>query len=264
MQIESSSNKIIKEIRSLNKKKNRIKRGLYFIEGIRIVEDAIKSEEDIEYVLYSDKLFDVQMGKELLDFIDGKYKTYKVNESLFNDVSDTETPQGILAVIKMKNYSIEDIFTEKDFIIILDRLQDPGNMGTIIRSADALGATGIIISKGSVDVYNQKVLRSTMGSLFHIPIIHVEDIKETILKLKEKDIKIFATTLNESKYCYDVDFKKNIAVIIGNEGNGVGSDIYNLSDENIIIPMIGNSESLNVAMASSIIMYEVLRQRKNI
>lgn len=264
MEIKSASNKIIKEVKSLNKKKDRFKKKLFFIEGIRIIEDAINSNENINYILYSEKLFDVQNGEELFYNIKNKYETYKIDHNLFKEISDTENPQGILAVVSMKNNKIEDMFKDKTFIVILDRLQDPGNMGAIIRSADALGATGIIVSKGSVDVYNPKVLRSTMGSLFHIPIVQMEDTKEVILNLKNNNIKILATTLDEARYCYDVNLKEDIAIVIGNEGNGLEQEICNLSDENIIIPMDGKSESLNVAMASSIIMYEVLRQRRNI
>ncbi|MGO1369614.1 MAG: TrmH family RNA methyltransferase [Senegalia sp. (in: firmicutes)] len=264
MDIKSSSNKIIKEVKSLDNKKNRFKKGLFIIEGIRIIEDAIKSHEDIKYILYSDKLFDVKNGKELFNYVGNEYETYKIDHNLFKDISDTENTQGIIAVLSMKNHEIKDMIKDGTFIVILDKLQDPGNMGTIIRSADALGASGIIVSKGSVDIYNQKVLRSTMGSLFHMPIVQLEDTKEVILGLKNNNVKILATTLNHAKYCYDINLKEDIAIVIGNEGNGLDEEICDLSDENIIIPMDGKSESLNVAMASSIIMYEVLRQRRNI
>lgn len=264
MDIKSSSNKIIKEVKSLDNKKNRFKKGLFIIEGIRIIEDAIKSHEDIKYILYSDKLFDVKNGKELFNYVENEYETYKIDHNLFKDISDTENTQGIIAVLSMKNHEIKDMIKDGTFIVILDKLQDPGNMGTIIRSADALGASGIIVSKGSVDIYNQKVLRSTMGSLFHMPIVQLEDTKEVILGLKNNNVKILATTLNHAKYCYDINLKEDIAIVIGNEGNGLDEEICDLSDENIIIPMDGKSESLNVAMASSIIMYEVLRQRRNI
>lgn len=264
MDIKSSSNKIIKEVKSLDNKKNRFKKGLFIIEGIRIIEDAIKSHENIKYILYSDKLFDVKNGKELFNYVGNEYETYKIDHNLFKDISDTENTQGIIAVLSMKNHEIKDMIKDGTFIVILDKLQDPGNMGTIIRSADALGASGIIVSKGSVDIYNQKVLRSTMGSLFHMPIVQLEDTKEVILGLKNNNVKILATTLNHAKYCYDINLKEDIAIVIGNEGNGLDEEICDLSDENIIIPMDGKSESLNVAMASSIIMYEVLRQRRNI
>ncbi|MBS4537989.1 RNA methyltransferase [Clostridium sp. D2Q-11] len=262
--ITSSSNKFIKEIKSLNKKRDRNKKGLYFIEGLRLVEDAIKSNQPIEYILYSDKIFQLEGGEELFDKFRNQFSHYKIEHNLFKEISDTDSPQGIMAVINIRKYTLKDIIDENPFIIFLDRLQDPGNMGTIIRSADSLGASGIIISKGSVDIYNPKVVRSTMGSLFHLPIVEIDNSIETISKLKESGIKVLATSLEEAKYCYDSDLTTNILIIIGNEGNGISEELFNISDENIIIPMKGNSESLNVAMASSIIMYEVLRQRKNI
>lgn len=259
--IKSSSNKFIKEIKGLDKKKNRNNKNLYFIEGIRIVEDAIESNESIEYILYSDKLFQTKDGENLFNIINNKFTYYQIDHKLFKEISDTENPQGIIAVVKMKNHKLEDIHKENSLIIFLDKLQDPGNMGTIIRSADALGASGIIVSKGSVDIYNPKVVRSTMGSLFHIPIVQISDSIETIQKLKNTGVRILATTLGKAKYCYDIDLTENILVIIGNEGNGISKELFNISDENIIIPMDGDSESLNVSMASSIIMYEVLRQK---
>ncbi|MBS4536276.1 23S rRNA (guanosine(2251)-2'-O)-methyltransferase RlmB [Clostridium sp. D2Q-14] len=260
--IKSSSNKFIKEIKGLNNKKIRNKKGYYFIEGIRIVEDAIKSNEVIEYILYSDKLFQTKDGEKLFSIIKDKYINYQIEHNLFKEISDTETPQGIIAVMKIKKYNLEYFQRENLFLIFLDRIQDPGNMGTIIRSADALGADGIIISKGSVDIYNPKVVRSTMGSLFHIPIIQVNDSIETILKFKDEGVRILATTLEKARYCYDIDLTKNILLIIGNEGNGIREKLLNISDENIVIPMEGDSESLNASIASSIIMYEVLRQKK--
>lgn len=262
--ITSSSNKFIKEVKGLNKKRDRFKKGLYFIEGIRLVEDSIESNESIEYILYSDRLHETLEGRKLFDRLKDNFKYYKINHDLFREISDTESPQGILAVIRMKKFTLEDITKEKSFIVFLDRLQDPGNMGTIIRSADALGASGIIVSKGSVDIYNPKVVRSTMGSLFHLPIIQVKESVETIAKLKDLGVKVLATSVEKAKYCYDTDLTEKILIIIGNEGNGISDELFKISDESIIIPMEGKSESLNVAMASSIIMYEVLRQRKNI
>ena len=260
--IKSSSNQYIKEVKKLNKKKDRTKKGLYFIEGVRIVEDAIKSKASVEYILYSDRLFQTEEGKRLFNIISEKFRCYEIEHNLFKEVSDTENSQGVLAVVRMKEHTLDDIRKNKSFIIFLDKLQDPGNMGTIIRSADALGVSGIIVSKGSVDIYNPKVVRSTMGSIFHIPIVQIEDSIDTINKLKKDGVKILATTLDEANYCYNVDLKEDILIIIGNEGRGISEDLINISNENVIIPMIGKSESLNVAMASSIIMYEVLRQRK--
>lgn len=263
--ITSYSNKLIKEIRKLNKKKYRNKKKLFFIEGIRIIEDSFKSNCDIQYIIYSNKLYNTSRGRELINKIkESNIECYEVENNLIKEISDTENPQGIIAVLKMKENSLQELKEENNFIVFLDRIQDPGNMGTIIRSADALGVDGIIINKGCVDIYNPKVLRATMGSVFNIPIIYSEDGTKTLLEFKNKGTNIFVTSLDSAEYCYDTDFEKDNILVIGNEGNGVSQEILDLSDKNIKIPIKGKAESLNAAIASSIIMYEGLRQRRNI
>lgn len=154
------------------------------------------------------------------------------------------------------------ILEKKDkFIIILDEIQDPGNMGTIIRTADAFGASGVVLTPNCVDIYNPKVVRSTMGSLFHIPIAQVEDKIQLIEELKNKHVKIYATSLESANYVYDIDFRRDFALVIGNESKGISQQILDLADNIVKIPIMGNAESLNAAIASSIIMYETVRQR---
>jgi TrmH family RNA methyltransferase len=150
---------------------------------------------------------------------------------------------------------------EKPLIIILENIQDPGNLGTIIRTADAVGANGIIISKGSVDVYNPKVVRATMGSIFRVPIISESNLVEDINTLRDNNIEVLASHLQGSSNIYDCDLTKGVAILIGNEGNGLSEGITGLANRNIKIPMIGKSESLNAGVAASIMVYEVLRQR---
>ncbi len=261
--IISSSNTIIKEIKSLHRKRDRWMKKSFFIEGIRAVEECILSNTKIVYLVYSDMLFSIKGGKELFDKISlENYKLNYISDKLFNEISDTEKPQGILAVVEYDLKKIDEVLKEEgNFLILLDRVQDPGNMGTIIRTADAFGSNGVIVTDGCVDIFNPKTIRSTMGSIFHVPILYYKDTNEAIKDLKENKIKVITTSLNAEKYCFDVDFKTSFALVIGNEASGVSNEVMVDSDLLIKIPMPGEAESLNAAIASSVIMYEVLRQR---
>lgn len=261
--ITSSSNTVIKEIKSLHRKKDRWIKKSFFVEGIRAIEESIFSNAKISYIVYSDMLFHIKGGEELFNKINtGIHKVIYISDELFYEVSDTEKPQGILAVVEYDLKTIDDIISEKDnFLILLDRVQDPGNMGTIIRTADAFGSNGIIVTEGCVDIFNPKTIRSTMGSIFHIPLLYYKSANEAIRDLRDKGITVITTSLDAKEYCFNVDFKKDFALIIGNEASGVSNEVIDDSDLLIKIPMPGDAESLNAAIASSVIMYEVLRQR---
>lgn len=262
--ITSSSNSLIKHVKSLHRKKTRWETKSFFVEGIRAVEETIISKADIEFILYSDSLLESKGGEELLNLVNKNYKkVYNITEKLLKDISDTENPQGIIAVVKFTTVSLDEVILDKDnFLVLLDKVQDPGNMGTIIRTADALGANGIIVVKGCVDVFSPKTIRSTMGSIFHVPLVYHEDIEDIIETLKEKNIKVVATGLESSKPCYDVDFKEDFALVIGNEASGVSQKVLAKSDNIVKIPMKGSAESLNAAIASGVVMYEASRQRR--
>ena len=261
--ISSAQNPIIKEIKALKEKKYRDRKGLYFIEGIRFIEEALKEKELINKVLVSEKITEVKGGSEILKQLEeaDSRNVYTVPDKLYLEVTDTENPQGILAVMSKKSVGIESVYDDKNFFVVLDSIQDPGNMGTIIRTADAAGATAVIVSKGCVDVYNPKVLRSTMGSIFHIPICYCENILEGLQSLKEKGITLCAAHLDGEKSYFDLNNKDNIAVIIGNEANGISDSVAAISDELVKIPMEGKSESLNASVAAGLLIYEVLRCR---
>lgn len=259
--ITSSSNKIIKNIKLLHKKKDRWKARRFFIEGIRSVEQCIKAGSKIVHIVYSAELLNQDGDSFLSDIENENYDIYKVPEKIFKGLSDTDNPQGILAVVEFNECLLEDVFKEENFFIILDRVKDPGNLGTIIRTADAFGANGVIVTSGCVDVYNPKTIRSTMGSIFQIPIVHMDDIIEVIDILKSKDINIISSSLDTDKYSYDIDFKSDCALVVGNEAKGISKGVIDASDELVKIPMTGRAESLNAAIASGVLMYEVLRQR---
>lgn len=262
MLITSNQNPAVKEIKSLKNKKYREEKGQYFIEGIRFVEEALKEKAVINSIVVSENLNNVKGGEEILEKVKGlKVPVYTVRDKIFKDISDTENPQGIMAVVKMTASSLEEILRKGSLIIVMDAIQDPGNMGTIIRTADAAGVTGIIVSKGCVDTYNPKVLRSTMGSIFHVNIHNTEDLSETINKIKERGITVLAAHLQGEANYFEQDMKRDCAIIIGNEANGISDDAAQQADVLVKIPMPGKSESLNASVAAGLLMYEAVRQR---
>lgn len=262
MEITSSKNPKIKEIKSLYRRKNRWNTGLFIIEGVKIVEECIDNNYSLENIIYSDELFNTNGGIEIYERIRAYENLICVPNSLFKEISDTENPQGIMALAKITERPIEDLYKkENPFILFLEEIQDPGNMGTIIRTADAFNLDGIIVSEGSVDIYNPKVIRSTMGSIFRTPIYHIEDSIETIERLKSMGFGIFATSLQGEDYIYNMDFKNPSLILIGNESKGLSNELHSLAHQWIKIPILGGAESLNVAIATSIIIYEGIKQR---
>jgi TrmH family RNA methyltransferase len=258
--IQSSQNNTIKEIKSLQLRKNRDSKGLYFIEGTRFISEALNSGENIEKIIISEKLED--SNKDLIQKIqDRKISCSLVSDKLFAELTDTKTPQGILSVIKKKNYDYNDIVSRGSFIVLLENLQDPGNAGTIIRTADAANASAVILSKGCVDIYSPKVLRSTMGSVFHIPIIEGMNINEAVSDLKSSKYKIIVSHLKGTNNYFEENLKQKCAIIVGNEANGVSEETSALADSLVKIPMPGRAESLNASVAASIMIYEMVRQR---
>jgi TrmH family RNA methyltransferase len=255
---------MIKRIRHLQKKKYREKYREYTIEGVRIIEDALQNNTNqIKYVFFCDELLENSRGEALLHNLqEKKISLYRLPSKLFIKFSDTQNPQGIMAILSFNAYNIEDLLaSEMDLFILLDRIQDPGNLGTIIRTADAAGVDAVLLTKGCVDLYNAKTIRSTMGSIFHLPIVYIDSTCEMIGKMKKNHIKIVSTSLDTNHYYYEIDLKTKVAIIIGNEANGVLTDVLESSDEIVKIPVIGKAESLNASVAASIMMYEVVRQR---
>ncbi len=260
--IQSNQNSTLKEIKSLHLKKNRDALGLYFVEGIRFVSDAIDNGQVISKIIISDKLESLNGGSELIEKVKGVCSDISlVPEKLFKEVSDTQTPQGILAVLKKNKYDFDRVISEGSSVVILDCLQDPGNAGTIIRTADAGGISAVLMSKGCVDLYSPKVLRSTMGSVFHIPIFEGLNITETIQVLKLNGYKVIASHLSGKNNYFQEDLTGRSAIIVGNEANGISDETANMADSLVKIPMPGKAESLNASVAASIMIYEIVRQQ---
>jgi len=252
IEITSNKNKIITHIRKLESSSYRKKTGEFIIEGERLVNDAAANGVTLCLLVVSNSY------KGSIPSCDN---VYKLTDKLFDEIKLTVNSQGILAVCRMFDLDFEESFLSKDFLVYLDGIQDPGNMGTIIRTCDAAGVGGIILSPYCADVFNPKVVRSTMASLFNVDMAVCD--KEILHTLKENGFTVYATSLNESISYYDGDFTGKTVIVIGNEANGVRDEVLKLSDYNIKIPMVGKAESLNAAVATGITLYEVLRQRRD-
>lgn len=252
MYITSISNNVVKEILSLQNKRFRDKLGLFIIEGEKQVNE-IPVSWNIKYLV---------AVKDFENQILNKDKVYFVSDKIFKKISSTVSPQGIMAVVEQKKFDVNYITNVKNGVfVILDRLQDPGNLGTIIRSSAAFGVNGIFISENSTDVYSSKVIRSAMGAIFKVPVITECDIKEIIKILKSKNITVYSLDLAAQNYISETIFKNSSAIIIGNEANGIERDIINMSDERIKIKMIKNMDSLNASVACSVALYEISKQK---
>lgn len=254
MVITSKENELIKHIKKLKEKKYRDEYGEFIVEGSKMINEAINENAKIKYIIVCDdcKTENSIEQDELYEI--AKHECIYVSKKIFDTITDVQTPQGIMAVVEKPEKNDERIDYKTNLFLILDNISDPGNMGTILRTADSLNMKQIIVSPGTADCYNSKVVRSTMGAIFRVKVIK-RDLEKVIKELKKHDIKIFATDLKTDKTIYDVDYNKT-AVIIGNEANGVSENILNLADEKIKIPMPGKTESLNAAVATGIIMYE--------
>ncbi|NLY42668.1 MAG: RNA methyltransferase [Clostridiaceae bacterium] len=263
--ITSSSNKLYKHIKSLSIKSNRDKNGEFIIEGIHLVEDALKARAPVRSIVVSESFIKKEEHKNVLGaLLDLKLPIYQFPDRLFKEAAQTETPQGILGIVSVQSIVVEDILLRdkgSPLLIFCDSVQDPGNVGTIIRTADAAGADGVILSKGCVDVYNPKTVRSTMGSLFHIPIVKVEDSIKTLEYLKQRGIRIISSELGSRMYYFEVNMEEGVVIVIGNEAKGVSKEVSGMADYHVKIPMCGGAESLNAGIASGILIYEAVRQR---
>ena len=257
--ITSTSNIQVKELIRLQKKsRERENAGVFIVEGPRMV-----SEIPAERIV---KLYISESYKKKID--EGKAErpakvTETMSDTVFAHISDTKTPQGVLAIVRRMEYNMENILGDMPHILLLENIQDPGNLGTIFRTAEAAGATGIVLSSDCVDLYNPKVIRSTMGAVLRLPFVYVDDLIGAVEELKQSGIRVYAAHLDGVKDYDEADYHSGCAFLIGNEGNGLREETAQSADKKILIPMKGKAESLNAAVAASILMFEVSRQRRN-
>ena len=256
--LTSLNNTRIKQVVEFSKKAGaRNKADVFVVEGIRMFREAPL-----------DRIVECYVTEEFLEKCDCRDRLEKcsyelVSEEVFKKISDTLTPQGILCVVKQYHYRMEELLQkENPLLVILEELQDPGNLGTILRTGEGAGIDGIIMSKKTVDIYNPKTIRATMGSVYRVPFLYTENIEQVMLQLKEKKIHTYAAHLQGKEY-YDIqEFKEGCAFLIGNEGNGLRKETADLAEKYIKIPMMGQLESLNAAVAAAILMYEAASRRR--
>lgn len=268
--IKSKDNKKLKNLRLLiEKASERRKQALFITEGLKMVNEAMSLglakhifvSEAFLFSLENNK-FTGSLKKEAERFKDFHLENENMNtvsETIFKSFSETVSPQGILAITEMPSYDKKSIIDKKEEIklIVVEDISDPGNLGTIVRTAEAAGMSALIMSKQTVDIFNPKVVRSTMGSIFRLPFFYEEDLSKTIVELKEEGISFYAAHLKGKKSYKEIDYSKKSAVIIGNEARGISEEIASLCDTYVKIPMHGQVESLNAAIAAALMMYEL-------
>lgn len=257
--IASKENELIKHIKKLKDKKERDISNEYVIEGIKLLKEAIVEEAKINKIVICDDCDKTEVISKDIMYEIAKYDCVYVTKNIFKYISEVQEPQGILAIVK-KNNTNGDIDYSQDIIVALDDVQDPGNLGTILRTVDSIGVTQILASKGTADSYNPKVVRSTMGAIFRIKIIECEDLENTLKEIKKHKFKIVVTSLQTENSIYDINYNKKV-IVIGNEAKGVEKNIQKIADEKIKIPMLGKTESLNASVATGIVLYEYVRQK---
>ena len=256
--ITSVSNEKIKNtIKCVKQAKERRKQNVFVVEGVRMFSEI---PGDLLVETFTTESFFTKHS----DLFEGiEYEL--VSENVMEKLTDTKTPQGVVSIVKRMIYTLDEVcgenVTDTPLLLALENIQDPGNLGTIVRTAEGAGVTGIIMSSDTVDIYNPKVVRATMGSIFRVPHLYVDNLKKIVEELKGQGFVTFGGHL-QGKNFYDFDYRESTIFCVGNEGNGLTNELSEVLDHKILIPMMGKVESLNVATASTVLMYEALRQRK--
>lgn len=262
--ITSTANSKIKNLSKLIKTaKERKKQDVFVVEGIRMFTEIPK---DLHVETYATASF-YEKHADLFNGI--AYEL--VSDHIMESVSDTKTPQGVISVVKRLHYNVDEVCGKTDYmkklgidkplIMALENLQDPGNLGTILRTAEGAGVTGVLMSADTVDIYNPKVVRATMGAIFRIPFCYVENLTDCIVSYNEERYATYSAHL-QGKTFYDYDYKDSTIFCIGNEGNGLTKELSDATSSKVLIPMMGQVESLNAATAATVLMYEAMRQRR--
>lgn len=263
--ITSTSNQKIKNLSKLVKTaKERKKQDVFVVEGIRMFAEIPRG---LHVETFATESF-YEKNKDLFEGLSFEL----VAEHIMESVSDTKTPQGVMSLVKRQHYDLDQVCGYSDYmkqigiqnplIMALENIQDPGNLGTILRTAEGAGVSGVLMSRETVDIYNPKVVRSTMGSIFRVPFCYVENLTSCIAELNDKNYSTYSAHLQGQTF-YDYDYEHSTIFCIGNEGNGLSEELSAITKGKIKIPMMGNVESLNAATASTVLMYEAMRQRRN-
>ncbi|WP_018921679.1 TrmH family RNA methyltransferase [Salsuginibacillus kocurii] len=247
--IESAKNPKVKQVNRLHHKKYRERDNKFIIEGEHLIETAIEAGVAIERVFVTNE-------NKLSPLINqANVSLLTVTESIMKEMSQVETPPGLLAVVEMPAHELSGP-AGKGMYLLLDAVQDPGNAGTMIRTADAAGLDGVVLGEGTVDPYNDKVIRSTQGSIFHVPVVKGE-LTEWIEKCQRQRIPVFGSSLQDGTSHTALGSQPAFALLVGNEGAGVRGELLGLTDQNVYLPLYGKAESLNVTVATGILLYHL-------
>jgi len=260
----------LKELSGLKSKKGRIAQGKFLIEGLRLCEEAANSSWTIETVLFASTFGEGTREKALLKKLQSKdIELVQVKNQDIAKLSETITTQGIIYVVKTKQRSIKDIWSNNllegsgtELVLALDGIGDPGNAGTLLRTADAFGVAAVLLSRSTVELYNPKVIRSSMGSIFHLPVFDGIDLEKMVPELKRRNFQILTTHAGKGKFLDKLHLSGKVCLLLGSEAEGLDSRLQKLADEIIHIPIWGKAESLNVAVAGGILLYELTRKLK--
>ena len=259
MEIMSVQNARVKDWAQLLERRGRDKQGKYIIEGYHLIEEALRAGAQVEAILFS-------LRKRVPCWSLPSLAAVRWNGSAsaklcWRNARTRRRRRGLLAIVARPQLGMDELLAgEHDLVVVLDGVQDPGNLGTIIRSADAVGAKAVVLGRGTVDLYNPKTIRSTMGSMYHLPIVEA-DLGELLPRARERGVRLVTTSLQAQGSCYDTDLRQPTWLILGNEAKGVSPEVAAQSDVQVIIPMQGKAESLNVAMAATVLLFEASRQR---
>ena len=261
LEISSNKNDQYKELLKLKQKKYRYRSECFLIEGIKLIRHAIDKGEAVSIFMYSAAYLTPELIENFKAMLPDTTLCLSLSKELFDDLSDTVNSQGVMAVVKFPKPLID--ISADGLYLALDHVQDPGNLGTMIRTADAAGFSGLIYSKGTVDPFSEKVLRSTMGSVFSLPLMACEDLPAFLkIAATNKQMQVLCTSLADSYDYAEADYSKGSIIVIGNESQGVSQEVFDTATTRIKIPIYGEAESLNAAVAAAIIMYEAVKQRR--
>lgn len=259
MELTGLQNPMVKAAAELKQKKYRQQQGLFLAEGLRTVEEAVRYGA-VQSIFYT-AIEDDRTRAVLEEAAAKQIKLVCVSDKVLKKIADTETPQGIIAVCEMHSKRLDDFLASGKMLLVLDRVTDPGNIGTMLRTADAAGVGGLLLLQGCADIYAPKTVRASMGSLFHLPVLSGLSEELLVQAARKAGYELLVTCLDGADNLYKADLQGRIAFIMGNEANGVSDALLAAADKRVFIPMQGRAESLNVAMAAGIVMFEALRQR---
>lgn len=264
--ITSLSHALVKSTAELKQKKERNRRREFAVEGVRSIEEVFNGGYRVAFLFVTTLAMEQERVQNIIDTtLDQGGELIEVSDNVMNKIADTKTPSGVFAIVKHPTYTLEKLDEGKTegLILILDEVRDPGNLGAIVRTADAAGVKAILLLKGCTDLYASKTIRATMGSVFHLPVISDLEKEECIEWCKKTGHQIIVSSLEDATSLYDVDVNLNkTALVVGNEATGVSEDMFKVADKKIYIPMQGKAESLNVAMATGIMLFELARRNK--